>query len=132
MNVLDKLFNKKESIENVDQLKWLELTSVKDLDAAIEVSYKKPVMLFKHSTRCSISSSALNRITRNWNSKDVNIDSYFLDLIVHRDVSNAIATNLHVDHQSPQMIIIKDGSAVFNSSHMEIDFNDVKEYASVN
>ena len=131
MGVFDNLFGKKESAQDAEQLEWLKLTTIDELDDAIKASYKKTVMLFKHSTRCSISSSAINRLTRNWKAVEVNVDAYYLDLIAHRDVSSAIATKLNVPHQSPQMILVKDGAAIFNASHMEIDFNSVKEHASV-
>ena len=128
MGLFNNLFKGKDE-ENSSNDQWKSLQSIDDLDMAIEASNETPVLLFKHSTRCSISSSALSRIERNWKDEETSITPYFLDLISYRDVSGAIADKLSVPHQSPQMIIIKNGKAVFDSSHMDINFNDVVKYA---
>ena len=131
MGLFDNLFGNKENSEeqNSKEPQWLGLHSVSDLDAAIEASSEVPVVLFKHSTRCSISSSALSRLSRNWDNELVNVKPFMLDLLSYRDVSAAIGDKLNVIHQSPQMIVVKNGKAVFTSSHMDINFDDVKEHA---
>lgn len=131
MGLFGSLFGKKEENNEQDsnEPQWSGLHSMGDLDEAIKLSNETPVVLFKHSTRCSISSSALSRITRNWNNSEVAVQPFILDLISYRDISAAIGTKLNVIHQSPQMIIVKNGKAVFNSSHMDINFSDVKEHA---
>jgi bacillithiol system protein YtxJ len=131
MGIFDKLFGSKEDEfkPSAGELEWYNLGSISDLEAAISYSHKEPILLFKHSTRCSISSSALERLKRNWSGQSVKVRSFYLDLLNHKDVSQEIATRLGVEHQSPQMLLVKDGVAVFNSSHMDIDFNDVKAYA---
>lgn len=101
-----------------NSMKWKNLNSISDLDDAIEASYKQSVALFKHSTRCSVSLMAKKNIERFW---DLDIDAYYLDLIAHRDVSNAIADQLNIQHQSPQMILVKDGQVLYNASHGSID-----------
>jgi len=123
MGLFGKVFSGEK---NQSKVEWTALQSIEDLMAAIKESHKQPVVLFKHSTRCSISSSALNRLERSWNNDITNAKPYFLDLIKHRDVSAEIANQLGVTHQSPQMIVVKEGKAVFNTSHMEISFEDVK------
>lgn len=99
---------------------WNKLNSLADLDEAIALSHSKSVMLFKHSTRCSISSMALSRIESEWNYSDEEVLPFYLDLIAHRDVSNAIASKLNVFHASPQMIVVKNGKSVLDASHNEI------------
>ena len=97
MGLFDKIFGNKENEDTTNsgtELEWLNLSSETDLDAAIENSKQIPVVLFKHSTRCSISSSALNRLHRNWNGEEVNVKMFYLDLISHRDISSAIAERL--------------------------------------
>jgi bacillithiol system protein YtxJ len=131
MGIFDKIFgNKKVEVpEPQEKLEWFQIASVADLDAAIEYSQHQPILLFKHSTRCSISSSALDRLQRNWKGLEVNVKAFYLDLLSHRDISSDIAAKLQVEHQSPQMIIVKDGKAIFNASHMDISFDDVNQYA---
>jgi len=104
---------------------WSQLTHSAQLDEIVELSSEKTVVIFKHSTRCSISSMALNRFERNW-SLDEKVGAYFLDLIAHRDISNAIAKRFDVQHESPQLLIIKNGKCVFNSSHNMINASDVE------
>lgn len=101
-------------------MNWKELKSIDDLTAAIEASNERPVALFKHSTRCSVSFMAKKTVERFW---ELDIDAYFLDLLAHRDVSNKIAELLGVMHQSPQMILVKNGKAVYDGSHSNIDLN---------
>ena len=103
-------------------INWKDLSSVDDLQQALEASQEQPIVLFKHSTRCSVSLMAKKVVERSW---DLPIDAYFLDLIAHRDVSNAIAQELEVQHQSPQLIVVKDGKAIHHASHSAINVADV-------
>lgn len=104
-------------------MNWNTLNSIEQLALIDAESLTQPIMLFKHSTRCSISSAALARMERGW--KDGNVKPYYLDLIAHRDVSNAIAHKYGVEHQSPQVLLIKNGQAVYNESHMGINADEV-------
>jgi bacillithiol system protein YtxJ len=109
---------------------WKNLESISMLDDAIANSSQKPVVLFKHSTRCSISTMALNRL-KNIPPNTINtIDAYYLDLIAHRDVSNAIAEKLHVYHESPQVLILKNGVCTFDASHTDITVSEILEQLS--
>ena len=92
----------------------------------IAVSNEKPVVIFKHSTRCSVSRMALKQFENEYDAADAT-ENYFLDLIAYRDVSNAIASRFNVFHQSPQLLLIKDGIAVYNASHSDIDAKTVAE-----
>ncbi|MFK7799579.1 MAG: bacillithiol system redox-active protein YtxJ [Aureispira sp.] len=105
-------------------MNWKKLESIADLEAAIEASNQQAVALFKHSTRCPVSSMAKRLVERDW---DLSIDAYFLDLIAYRDVSNAIAERLEVQHQSPQMIVVKNGAAVYDASHESIQVTAMAE-----
>lgn len=105
-------------------MNWKKLESLEDLEAALEASNQQAVALFKHSTRCPVSSMAKRLVERDW---DLNIDAYFLDLIAYRDVSNAIAERLQVQHQSPQMIVVKNGAAVYDASHESIQVTAMAE-----
>ena len=102
------------------KIDWIELNDLGQLNEISSISAEKQVAIFKHSTRCSISRMALKQFENEFNSSD-KVTLYFLDLISNRDVSNEIASRFGVAHQSPQLILIKDGKAVYNVSHNEID-----------
>ena len=105
-------------------MKWNNIHTQEDLQKAIELSKEKPVAIYKHSTRCSISSMALNRLERAWSNGE-GIEPFFLDLISYRDLSQKIAHDLDVQHESPQIILLKHGKPVYNASHMDISFKDL-------
>ena len=108
-------------------MNWIALKSPDQLDALRAESRNQPVIIFKHSTRCSISQTALNRLERNWKEEEMtSVKSYYLDLLSYRDISNQIADLFDVEHQSPQIIVLKDGEAVFNRSHFDIEFSSIK------
>jgi bacillithiol system protein YtxJ len=108
-------------------LTWHQLSSLDVLNAADAVSHQKPVLLYKHSGRCHICSMAKNRLELYWDPAR-GIEPYFLDLIAHRDVSNEIANRYQVRHESPQVLLIKNGKCVYHASHGEIDFNKLKNH----
>ncbi|WP_226391168.1 bacillithiol system redox-active protein YtxJ [Penaeicola halotolerans] len=107
-------------------MNWENLTNDSQLAQIIAESQEKPVLIFKHSTRCSISSMALDRLQRNWrNDYEAAIKPYYLDLISYRDISNLIAEKLHVPHESPQAILVKNGEVVYDASHMGINLSQI-------
>jgi len=109
-------------------MNWIPLTSESQLEEIITESNEAPVMIFKHSTRCSISSTSLNRLERNWNETEMgNVKAYYLDLIANRPVSNKIESLLHVEHQSPQAILIEKGKSSWDASHYDIQYDAIKK-----
>jgi bacillithiol system protein YtxJ len=107
-------------------MNWNKLNDISDLDAINNLSKEKKILLFKHSTRCSISSAALNRLERNWKEEDSQkLIPYYLDLLNFRDVSNAIAQIYGVEHQSPQVLVIKDGKCIYTETHYGISYEDL-------
>ncbi len=102
-------------------IKWIPLTSVEQLMEIAKTTYEKPVFLFKHSTRCSISAMAKNNLERHWSTGDDLCNAYYLDLLQHRDVSNKIAEITGITHQSPQAIVLKGGDIIYDESHSAID-----------
>ena len=112
---------------NLVSMNWKHLTSIDDLNAAIVSSENKTVVLFKHSTRCSISRMALKMFESDWDESLAEVDAHFLDLLEHRDISAAIAEKLGVSHQSPQMNVLQAGRSVHHANHSSIDAADVKE-----
>ncbi len=108
--------------------KWKTLNSIDQLQEIISASEVKPVVLFKHSTRCSISSMALNRLQNLDDAFYDKVDFYYLDLIAFREVSNAIASKLDVYHESPQVIFVKNRECIYDASHMEISPKELYEF----
>lgn len=104
-------------------MNWNHLDKLSQIQTLKEKSMSKPVVIFKHSSRCSISAMALNRLERRW--KESNIDFYFLDLIRYREISSAVEREFGVIHQSPQAILLKGEKAVFDVSHSGIDFEEL-------
>jgi bacillithiol system protein YtxJ len=100
--------------------RWKSLTDIDQLTSILSESHQRPQLVFKHSTRCSISTMALNRLKGLSVGFFNRADFYYLDLIAFRNISNAIADNFHVYHESPQIILLKDGEAVYDASHLEI------------
>ncbi|MDV6169942.1 bacillithiol system redox-active protein YtxJ [Flavobacterium sp. DG1-102-2] len=127
MSILGKLFGDSDSKDNSSSnMDWNDLTELKQLDEITEESREVPVVIFKHSTRCSISRMALKNFEREYNIEKGSAKPYFLDLLEHRDISNAIASRFGVMHQSPQLILIKQGTAVYDTSHSDIDAETLK------
>ena len=114
-------FSKEKEEKKQSGLPWERLTSVNQLKEVINGSAEKPVLLFKHSTSCSISNMALNSFIRKWTGTQEEIDIYYLDLLGYRDVSNAIAKETGVIHQSPQVIVLKNKVVVYTATHSGID-----------
>ncbi|MFN6945002.1 MAG: bacillithiol system redox-active protein YtxJ [Cytophagaceae bacterium] len=107
-------------------MEWEEIHEEADLEKINIVSNEQVVLIFKHSTRCAISDTALNRLERSWKDQDAGgIKPFFLDLISHRDISNKIADAYNVKHESPQALLIKNGQCVFHASHLSISFNEL-------
>jgi bacillithiol system protein YtxJ len=110
-------------------MNWNKLNNLSQLTQLLKDSYDKTILIFKHSTRCSISRAALDRLERNWKAEDLsNVQPYFLDLITYRDISNQIEQTLDVEHESPQVIVIAKGQAVYHRSHFAIDYQDLKDH----
>ena len=109
-------------------MNWKDLNSIDDLNGAISASENSLVVLFKHSTRCSISRMALKMLEMGWDGELSGVDAYYLDLLNHRDVSTAIAEKLNIEHQSPQMLVLKGGVVLGVSNHSDINADQVKKH----
>lgn len=128
MSFFDKMFGNNDSkVTSSSSVMWNELTELQQLESIDKESFSVPVLLFKHSTRCSISRMALKSFEREYTIENGKLKPYFLDLIRYREVSNEIASRYGVTHQSPQVIVVKDGKAIYNASHSDIDAARVKK-----
>lgn len=102
-------------------MKWTELNELSQLDSIIEASHGQPQAIFKHSTRCIISRTVKRNFEAAMPDDHHGVAVHHLDLIAHRDISNAIAARTGVPHESPQLILIDKGEVVYHSSHQHIE-----------
>ena len=105
--------------------KWNDLNTISQLEEI--KSGSGYAAIFKHSTRCSISLMAKKAFEADWTAIPANVNLYFLDLIKHRDVSAAIAELFKVHHESPQILLIKDGECILHASHSDISADEIAE-----
>jgi bacillithiol system protein YtxJ len=110
-------------------MNWNQLISMDQLTELKNKSIEKPQLIFKHSTRCSISSMALSRFERSEAAS--NVDFYLLDLLSFRNISNEIADKFNVRHQSPQILLIHKGECIFDESHNAISMEEVAEQVAL-
>jgi len=110
-------------------MEWINLTEASQLDLIKELSAEKSVVIFKHSIRCSISSMAKSRLERQ--VQPAGVPFYYLDLINYRQLSNAVAADFQVQHQSPQVLIIRKGECIYEESHNGISMDEIAEQISV-
>ena len=111
-------------------IEWLSLEKDQQLDDIIQLSYNvqvDAVAIFKHSTRCSISSMAKNRLERSWNPNNKNIPFYYLDLLAFRQLSNEVANRFDLMHESPQLLLIQKGELKAHASHSAISSSLIEE-----
>jgi bacillithiol system protein YtxJ len=109
-------------------MQWIHLTGEDQLKEIITNSQKTPQVIFKHSTRCSVSSMVMSRLQKAGVLPGA--DFYYLDLIANRTLSNKIAETFHVHHESPQILVIKNGECVYDESHMSITVQELEEQIS--
>src|SRR5690554_4838558 len=120
MSIFKRLFSSREPSKEID-FDWVPLNDLQQLDEIITHSYEKTIVIFKHSTRCSISRFVLKRFEDDFYFPKEKIEPFYLDLLVHRDISNEIARKFGVEHQSPQILVIKNAKAIYSASHESIN-----------
>ncbi len=109
-------------------MNWIPLNTPEQVKDIIEKSAQKPQLIFKHSIRCSTSSLAKSRLEKA--PMPENIDFYFLDLINYRSISHLVAETFRVHHESPQVLLIKNGECIYEESHIGIRMDEIVEQAA--
>jgi bacillithiol system protein YtxJ len=105
---------------------WLPLTQSEQIIDLAQASHEQPVLIFKHSTTCSISAAAKSKIERQWaDSGLTDVPIYYLDLLRFRPLSAQIAEQFGVRHESPQLLLIQNGKCHYDASHMGIRLSEV-------
>lgn len=109
-------------------MQWIQINTVDQIAEIKKKSEDNPVLIFKHSTRCSTSRMSLDRLERNWKTEEMStVTPYFLDLISYREVSNRIAAEFGIQHESPQVIVVSNGKSILDLSHFEIDYEQIRQ-----
>ncbi len=109
-------------------MNWIPLTDLNQLETIQDLSFTTPQVIFKHSTTCSISKMSLARLERS--EAPTSIQFYYLDLLNYRAISNAIAEKFSVYHESPQILLIKNGECNYDESHGGIQMEEIVEQAT--
>ncbi len=107
-------------------MNWKSFSKPEEIKLISDRSYQVPCLIFKHSSRCSISYVAKLRLESDWPFQENEMDSYFLDLIANKETSNAVAEQLQVHHESPQIIVIRQGEVILDASHLDISVEEIK------
>ena len=129
MGFFDKWFNATDEDNNKNEktLPWIDLVDMAQLNEIKKASEVKLQVIFKHSTRCGISRSVLRRFVEDFDLTLDSVDLFYLDLLNYRDLSNEVGVQFQVIHQSPQLLIIKDGVSIHHASHYDIDATVIEE-----
>jgi len=123
MGFLDRL----RASQSAGMSDWKAFTDINQFADIEERSKERPVVIFKHSTSCGISAGAKHRLESDWPDIEGDLEFYYLDLLAYRPISNEIANRYGVRHESPQIIVIKDGKAIYNTSHHRISVGDLNK-----
>ena len=126
MGILNNIFgNNTSETDKQPCFDWNTLTTIEQFNNIVEKSRTKTQAIFKHSTRCGISSGVLKQFEKQSNAT---IDFHYLDLLKHRDISSEIATRFNIVHQSPQLLVIKNGVVVAHDAHYDIMSIDLERF----
>ena len=132
MGIFDSIFGNKEKEQSKEEkisfLNWTPLTSLEQLDSIKEQSKLEAVLIFKHSTRCSISRMVIKQFEALFQEDHKTLKVYYLDLLNYRNVSDEVGYTFQVMHQSPQLLVIKNGVSVFNASHYEVTQTNLTKF----
>ncbi len=107
---------------------WKILDTIEGIDPIIKASADKPQIIFKHSTTCGISANAHYNLENGFDELEGKVDFHYLDLLANRPVSNAVAEKTGILHQSPQIIVLKDGKVVYTVTHLAINPKKIAQY----
>lgn len=128
MGLLNRLFGEKTEREE-KVLPWIPLNDEAQIDYIRQKSRITSQVIFKHSTRCGISSMVQRQFIKDYNFGEKELDLYYLDILSYRNVSNLVAEKFQLMHESPQLLVIKNGELVAHASHGQINEVDLERFA---
>jgi len=132
MGIINLFFGLFRSFEHEQkEMPWNKLTSIEQINDIIEESKEKHVVIFKHSKRCGISRMVLRDFQRNYMLAEDQVKIYYLDILSYRELSDEISIIFQVFHESPQLLIIKNGITIHHRSHYRIDAKAINDYISI-
>ena len=128
MGLFNKILGSKVKEEKETNVNWIPLNSLEQIKTIKELSKSETILVFKHSTRCGISSMVIKRFENLFDSSMNNIKVYYLDLLNFRAISDEVGYSFQAQHQSPQLLIIRNEVAVLNVSHYDIATVNIQKY----
>ena len=128
MGLFNSIFGKTDKEQQRSNVNWIPLNSLDQLSEIKEQSKGETILIFKHSTRCGISSMVIKRFEQLFDESMQQVKVYYLDLLNHREVSNEVGYTFQVMHQSPQLLIIRNETTVFHASHYDITNVNLQQY----
>ena len=128
MGLFNKILGSKVKEEKETNVNWIPFNSLEQIKTIKELSKSETILVFKHSTRCSISSMVIKRFENLFDSSMNNIKVYYLDLLNFRAISDEVGYSFQAQHQSPQLLIIRNEVAVLNVSHYDITTVNIQKY----
>ena len=128
MGIFNSIFGKTEKNKEERFINWIPLTSIDQLEEIKNQSNAETIMIFKHSTRCGISSMVIKRFEQLFDESLKNVKVYYLDLLSYRSISDEVGYAFQVMHQSPQLLIVRNETAIFHASHYDITTVNLKQY----
>ena len=132
MGIFNNMFGGKnddaDKAEKKTYLNWIPLNDINQLEEIKEISKNESVLIFKHSTRCGISSMVIKQFEKLFQEEHTNLKVYYLDLLRYRNISDEVGYTFQVMHQSPQLVAIKNENSVFNASHYDITLTDLSRF----
>jgi len=124
MGIFNNMFGgkgeKEAKTEKKSYLNWLPLTSLDQLETIKTESNTEAILIFKDSTRCGISKMVIKQFEKLFTEENQHLKVYYLDLLNHKDISAEIGQTFQVVHQSPQLIVVRNGNSVHHASHNDI------------
>lgn len=124
MSFFNKIFGDKNEASSSQKSFWKPINTEEDLANAIELSNQRKIAIFKHSTSCFISKTVLKNFEKEVEvGNEENYTLFYLDLLAHRNLSNALAEQLGIRHESPQLLVIENGKVVSHASHQDISLD---------
>lgn len=128
MGIFNSIFGSTEKEKERSNVNWIPLTSMDQLDLIKAQSASETVFIFKHSTRCGISSAVLRRFEKMFDESMNSVKVYYLDLLNYRSISDEVGYTFQVMHQSPQLLIVRNETAVAHASHYDITNVNLQQF----
>lgn len=108
-------------------INWIALDSPLQVEEIVEFSRRKPCIIFKHSTSCGVSSFTQFKLEEDWVFSEGEVTTYLLDVIAHRPIARQVAEQFSVCHESPQLLLIRNGECTYDASHLDISVAELQE-----